>query len=318
MVDATPRACPLCRGNRRRVVLDVAGRGPTGRTYSLVQCMDCTLRYTIPVPTVEEFERLYSSDYYVSGDACVRTPDFARVLLQRSILNRNRTALLGRSPGRVLDVGCGNGEFLLYLKQRGWLAYGTDVSAAACELARRKGIEVRMGELRSARYPGRFFDVVMLSHVLEHVLDPPDELAEVRRVLADDGILVVQVPNSDSWTFRLCRSAWYPLDVPRHLQHFTPRTLELVLTRAGFSSARRWNFHHWDFTYIVYSFLRWIGAAQRYGIETFSRDFASASLRSKLAFACAAAVATPVAMLYSVLSVALTGNGETLTVTARR
>ncbi len=229
-----------------------------------------------------------------------------------------RRALLNRKSGRVLDVGCGNGDFLLSLKRRGWKVHGVEFSAEAAELARSRGIDVVHGELKSAAFPDGFFDVVTLWHVAEHLPDPLAEFAEVRRILRDDGLFVLEVPNSDCLTLRLCGTRWRPLDVPRHLQHFTPATLERALTKVGFALRRRQNVHFVDFTLVFYSLMDRLGISRLSGIRYFSTDFGPASPASKLLFL---AFGIPIACLslpYSVLETLGNGNGEILTVTAHK
>jgi SAM-dependent methyltransferase len=240
------------------------------------------------------------------------------LLFKTVLLAERRRALLGRQPGRVLDIGCGNGDFLHSLKRRGWDAHGVEFSAKAAELARSRGIDVHRGELRSAAYPASFFDVVTLWHVVEHLPDPLTELAEVRRILRDDGLLVVEVPNSDCLTRRLCGVRWRQFDVPRHLQHFTPLTLKQALTRAGFAIIHRQNLHFIDFNLVFYNFIERLGISRLSGVRYFSTDFKRASPKSKMLFL---ALGLPIAFLclpYSVLESMVSGNGENLTVTARK
>ncbi|MBA3414964.1 MAG: class I SAM-dependent methyltransferase, partial [Chloroflexia bacterium] len=239
--------------------------------------------------------------------------------LFKVVLLRDRgRALLDRKPGRVLDIGCGNGDFLRFLKRRGWEVAGTDFSAEAAALARAKGIPVHRGDLASAAFPDRAFDVVTLWHVVEHLPHPHRELDEVERILRDDGLLVIEVPNSDCPTRRLCGTAWRQLDVPRHLQHFTPETLAAMLARSGFAVVRRQDFHAIDFDLVFYSVADRLGITRRTGIRYFSTDFRPASLRAKLAFL---AFGLPIALLslpYAAVATRLSGNGESLTVTCRK
>jgi SAM-dependent methyltransferase len=226
--------------------------------------------------------------------------------------------LLDRRQGRVLDVGCGNGDFLATLARRGWHVSGTDLSAVACDQARGKGIVTHEGPLTEANLPATDFDVITLWHVLEHLPDPTVELAEARRLLRDDGLLVLEVPNSGTPTFRLCGKDWVCLDVPRHLQHFTPPTLQQLLRQAGFAPVRRQNLHLWDFTYAYYSFMKRFGFFERLGIHYFSTDFSRASNMAKARFLLCALPIALLSLPYSVLTTLLTGNGETITITARK
>jgi len=284
----------------------------------MVECVNCALRYTRPLPTKQELAKLYGQDFYVSNSPRLWSGDFLRILFQRSVFWQHHRALLGKRPGRALDLGCGNGDFLATLKRRGWEVYGTEFSSAACELARAKGVRVHQGDLVSANFPAQSFDVITLWHVFEHLPDPLAELAEVRRILRDDGLLVIEVPNSGCLTLRLSKQGWYPLDVPRHLQHYTPATLQRLLREAGFATAHQQNFHHWDFTYAFYSYMNRLKILERLGIGYFSTNYKQAALAQKALFL---ALGVPVALLclpYSVIITLLSGNSETVTVTARK
>lgn len=139
--------------------------------------------------------------------------------------------------GSLLEVGCGTGEYLNLMSELGWSrVVGVDVSEATVARARdRLGIEAYAGELAALTLPASSFDAASMSHTLEHVADPVALLAEVRRLLKPSGRLVVAVPNYDSQLRARYQGSWLALDAPRHLIHFTQHSLELALTRAGFS-----------------------------------------------------------------------------------
>jgi SAM-dependent methyltransferase len=101
-----------------------------------------------------------------------------------------------KNKGIVLDLGCGEGYFLKLAKEREWKTYGVDVSDEACRFARNKlGLEIFQGELADAHFPSDFFDVVTLWDVLDHLVDPLDVLAEINRIVKDDGLIIVRVRN---------------------------------------------------------------------------------------------------------------------------
>jgi SAM-dependent methyltransferase len=135
--------------------------------------------------------------------------------------------------GRYLDVGCGSGGALGVARALGWRVAGIETDEVAAARARRFTDELHVGDVLSAPFaPGRF-DVVSAFHVLEHV---PDPVAVARRMLewlAPGGLLIVEVPNAGGLGARLFGGAWAGLELPRHLSHFTPATLEAVIDKAG-------------------------------------------------------------------------------------
>ena len=134
---------------------------------------------------------------------------------------------------RLLDVGCGDGSLVAYLSGLGWDAEGIDVDSAAVAAARRQGLRVQLGTLASEPYPPRSFDVLTMSHVIEHVIDPIALLRDCHRVLKPGGTLVLFTPNVESWGHDRFREAWLGLDPPRHLYLFRSATLRTCLDRSG-------------------------------------------------------------------------------------
>jgi len=137
--------------------------------------------------------------------------------------------------GRLLDVGCGTGKDLLRLQASGWAVTGVEISPYAASLARaRLGCEVMVGHFDEVALEGRSFDVVRLSHVLEHLPSPRKSLEKVHRLLRPGGLLWLEVPNAASAERRWFGRQWYQWDLPRHLYHFTPATLVRLLREIGF------------------------------------------------------------------------------------
>jgi SAM-dependent methyltransferase len=313
------RACPLCGVTRVRVILTLARHSAHGEAYRVVQCCACELCYTDPLPEAGELEALYTHEYYGNQRKTLLGWDSLRLLLHNTVLMYRHQALLGRRPGRILDIGCGDGGFLERLRQQGWEVFGTEFSESAYGLATKRGVKIHRGEVASAGFPDGYFDVVTLWHVLEHLPDPRTDLAEVRRVLRDDGLLVLEVPNIDSPTFRICREHWFPLDIPRHIQHFSPTSIQRLLHRVGFSGISDQHFHHLDFILAFISFMNLLGIlGEREGIHYFVTDYRNASGGSKALFLALGIFVGFLSIPYSIGATLLAKNGETFTLVARK
>jgi ubiquinone/menaquinone biosynthesis C-methylase UbiE len=319
-VNTAPRPCPLCAAVEASVELRPDKYNLTGAQYLVVRCQACDFLYTRPLPTVEELQALYSSEFYGENKkASLLSWDSLRLLLHQSVLRHRRKALLNRAPGRVLDVGCGDGDFVAHLKPRGWEVHGVEFSDAGCRLARSKGVQTYQGELADAKFPDGHFDVVTIWHVMEHLPDPLAEVREVNRILRDDGLLVIEVPNIASPTFKICRERWWLLDIPRHLQHYTPASLEKLVQRAGFTPVYRQNFHLVDFALVFITLMEWLSVlGPRQGDHYFVTDFRKASLPRKLLFLLVGSVVGLLSFPFSVLSTLLTKQSETVTMTFRK
>jgi SAM-dependent methyltransferase len=140
-----------------------------------------------------------------------------------------------RGQGRLLDFGCGAGVFLERMRNRGWTVEGVEVSGAVAEdVRRRTGIQVHAGSLPHANLHDGQFDVVTMWQSLEHVHNPREVIAAARQLVAPQGQLLVAVPNLACWSFQTFGEHWFALDVPRHLNHFTPLTLTKLIESEGF------------------------------------------------------------------------------------
>jgi len=212
--------------------------GGTGLWFAVVQCQRCGLCYTNPRPSPASIGRFYPAVY---------RPHYARQwhprLLDRLRFWRKRKRetpkIVWTGEGRLLDFGCGAGRFLARMHRQGWQVTGVDASATAVRRVRNElGLRGLVGTLPHADLEPSSFEVITMWHSLEHVHWPLEVLGEAHRLLAPGGKLFIAVPNIDSLPFRWFGSEWYGLDLPRHLTHFAPWTLHLMLERAGFRVGR--------------------------------------------------------------------------------
>ena len=219
--------CPVCAGPRARTILQHLHR-------SLQRCDTCGFLFVLPRPSREELARVYSEDYFEAGvpDALAyRSPVFEQCL--------NRLDVHRPYRGKLLDIGCGTGEFLEAATRRGWEACGVELSARAAQLAREKGLDARCCTLASAPYASGSFDAITCLDVLEHVADPVQDLQRARELLAPGGLFVIRVPNTLFHLIktRACTALGVNdvgLQMDYHLNHFTPKTLVKTLRRCGF------------------------------------------------------------------------------------
>lgn len=238
-IDWEETPCLLCGRDNASPLVEAADqtKGGTGLWFAVVQCQDCGLCYTNPRPSVQSIGQFYPSVYrpHRTPSARRRGATLKRWLRGWRKPRKERQHLPKHGKCRLLDFGCGGGSFLERMSQQGWQTMGVDVSEQAVQRIREElGLEAVVGTLPHPDLEPCSFDVITMWHSLEHVHQPLQVLREARRLLAPGGKLIVAVPNIDSVPFRWFGSAWFALDLPRHLTHFAPWTLHLMLEQAGF------------------------------------------------------------------------------------
>lgn len=226
-------ACHFCDATETTLVLVGPDRMlPTDEMFRMVRCTVCGLFYQTPRPTPTEIGRYYPSDY---APHLALTP--TQLKHQRGLQKRCQVVLAHRQTGRLLDIGCGGGNFLAAMRaQGGWETQGVELSAEAAARARQAwGLTVFNGELLAAGLPAAAFDVITLWDVLEHLHEPRTVLQEAARLLVPNGLLVLRTPYIESINRHLFGSYWGGWDLPRHLYLFPLPVLHNLLNKAGFT-----------------------------------------------------------------------------------
>jgi 2-polyprenyl-3-methyl-5-hydroxy-6-metoxy-1,4-benzoquinol methylase len=158
--------------------------------------------------------------------------------LKEFLFEFNTERLPDLDIGSMLEVGCASGAFLYKMAHNGWKVHGIERSKIAAMAAQKEGLQVFPGTLEEAPDPGTKFDLIVGWMVLEHLHDPVESLIRLRSWARPGGWLVVSVPNADSREFQIFRDKWYALQLPTHLFHFTPRTIQQVLRAGGWSATK--------------------------------------------------------------------------------
>jgi 2-polyprenyl-3-methyl-5-hydroxy-6-metoxy-1,4-benzoquinol methylase len=225
--------CDICQQDYSRLIYTVqdTNYGCPG-TFKLVECLNCGLVYQNPRPAPTEIDAYYPVEQYHpfralrEGETAVPAP----LHLQRAKQLTAKT-----KPGRVLDVGCGSGLFLVAMQQQGWQGSGVEPNEAAARFGREELVlEVQIGDIFSVD-SSQPFDLITFWDVLEHTHSPRAVLNQAYKLLKPTGYLALNVPNWGSLERRLFREKWIALDAPRHLYHFTPATLNNLLSSCGFT-----------------------------------------------------------------------------------
>ncbi len=210
-------------------------------TYSVARCSSCGLEQIQPCPSQKELIQLYERYYNFGGERnSLYTRMRERFLFSPFYgfwlaLDGDISFQRARGDGRLLDVGCNEGRGLTFFRQNGWQAEGLELNPAAAAVARSRGFTVH-GALAEDFQPENPYDVVVLSNVLEHSLEPQEMLRHVRRLLKPSGQVWISCPNGTSLLRTVFGRNWINWHVPFHIVQFTPATIERLLLDAGFGS----------------------------------------------------------------------------------
>lgn len=229
--------CPLCGSRRWKVLMQAPDciSGGSGLWFAVVRCQECGLCFTNPRPTLATMASFYPSGYHPHRVSHERSIGKSWLGRNRNWAARERYVLSWHGQGRLLDFGCGGSSYLDRMHRQGWQVTGIDSSATAIsELQAELGHRVLVGSLPHPDVEPASFDVITMWQSLEHVHDPREVLRAAHRALAPGGKLVVAVPNIESLAFRWFGPWWFGLDLPRHLTHFSPKTLSWMLELTGF------------------------------------------------------------------------------------
>ncbi len=203
----------------------------TAESYSVCRCISCGQVYIKGIDLTIIKEKYNEKDYFAErNDYINRWDEFSRLF--QKIIDK---IIKFKPQGRLLDVGCSVGIFLDVAQKNGYTVKGVEVSTWASEFARQKGFDVVTGGLLEASYPEKGFDVIILNHVLEHLPKPIEILSEAKRILKDDGLLVIGVPNFGSSMAAIKKGKWASLQPDQHIWQFTHASLLRVLSESGFS-----------------------------------------------------------------------------------
>lgn len=248
--------CPLgCAPSDERVLIGRDRMHGLPGEFTVVRCRGCGLMRTNPRPTPETIGFYYPEDYgpYVITTVSPDKDSRFRALKDRArrLLRLNVNVLPSLPVGRMLEIGCASGAFLHEMAQKGWHVQGIEFSQTAADRSRKLGYPVYQGQIETAPAPGEPFDLVVGWMVLEHLHNPVQALRKVHAWTRPGGWLALSVPNIGSYQFALFGDAWFPLQLPNHLFHFTRDSLARVLKAGGWKVERI--LYHRDVSHLIAS-----------------------------------------------------------------
>ncbi|MEI8005542.1 MAG: class I SAM-dependent methyltransferase [Bacteroidota bacterium] len=214
--------CPACQSGSIKSFLKSRDYFLSNEEFLVEECNECGLRYTNPRPGFSEILKYYDSADYISHDSSRKgVLTWIYTHARNYMLNKKFNIVSAGSKGkRILDIGCGTGEFLNFCKSRGFESYGVELNEKPREAAIQEyGLDIRKS-LNDYLLEDAKFDCITLWHVLEHIHDLENTMHMVKHLLKPEGTLIIALPNSSSWDAVHYGQFWAAYDLPRHLYHF--------------------------------------------------------------------------------------------------
>lgn len=231
------KVCPVCNSSNIESYLKVKDFTVSHNFFEIVRCTNCTVLITQSVPAESEIGKYYQSESYISHTDTQKGfinslyhKVRKRTLSQKKKLIERYTKT---QTGKILDIGCGTGAFLNVMKHSGWQVTGLEPDPSAAKIAIDKYNIQPLPSDNLFLLPDANYDAITMWHVLEHVHQLGNYLQQIEKSLKPNGTFFIAVPNYTSFDARYYKEYWAAYDVPRHLYHFSPKSMGVLLSNYG-------------------------------------------------------------------------------------
>ena len=225
--------CPICSATEHDHFMTAKDLNFTKEEFNIVQCQSCSFRFTNPIPTEDKIGDYYKADNYISHTSSKKGlfERLYHMVRSRAIKKKYRLVAKHSKGKNHLDIGCGTGDFLAYIKSQNWSTKGLEPSESARQMAiENHGLDVESIE-ELPNQTSEQFDSISMWHVLEHVYNLNSDFAQYKRVLKPDGTLIIAVPNCSSYDAKYYKENWAAYDLPIHLYHFQPKDIKALASK---------------------------------------------------------------------------------------
>lgn len=229
--------CPVCGSAEIKNKFPVKDYTVSGESFAVVECLNCSLRFTQDVPDAASIGPYYKSEDYISHTDTSKglINRLYRWVRKRTLRKKRKLVekVTGIKKGNLLDVGSGTGAFVNEMKEHGWFVMGLEPDEGA-RAGAKKSYNIELYEMNwFYELKEGSFDAITLWHVLEHVHDLPGYVSRLRNLLKENGKLFIAIPNYTSKDAAIYKQYWAAYDVPRHLYHFSPRSMHFLMEKHG-------------------------------------------------------------------------------------
>jgi 2-polyprenyl-3-methyl-5-hydroxy-6-metoxy-1,4-benzoquinol methylase len=221
--------CPVCGKSDFSLFLQSNDFFLTKEEFTIVICNSCGLKFVNPRPNANEIVKYYESQDYVSHGGKKNGLNFLYKQVRRMTIKKKYNLVAKLTKGqKLLDIGCGTGEFILHCNQHGFDVTGIEPGENPRSFAQSEYHLNVHEESYLENFVKPEFDVITMWHVLEHVHLLQERMKKIVEILKPDGTILIAVPNNDSWDSRYYGKFWAAYDLPRHLYHFSQETIQIL------------------------------------------------------------------------------------------
>jgi 2-polyprenyl-3-methyl-5-hydroxy-6-metoxy-1,4-benzoquinol methylase len=230
--------CPVCNHSNVKIAIESQDFSLTQTPFSILHCTHCSFRFTSPVPNQDEIGQYYKFNNYISHTDTKEgwMNQLYHFVRTKTLADKTKwvQSLFTGHKGHILDIGAGTGAFAHAMQEKAWKVTGLEPDA----VTRDKAFEIHQLHLQSTDaifdLPENEFEVITMWHVLEHVHALKPYLKQCFKSLKDNGRLIIAVPNYTSFDARYYKKYWAAYDLPRHLYHFSPKSMTILLNEMQF------------------------------------------------------------------------------------
>jgi 2-polyprenyl-3-methyl-5-hydroxy-6-metoxy-1,4-benzoquinol methylase len=232
----TYQQCPVCNSTAINEALIVKDYTVSQQNFAIWHCNNCVLRFTQNVPSQNEIASYYKSETYISHTNTKK--GFINALYhgvrKKTLVGKRKlvSKSISLSTGSILDIGCGTGAFLNEMKTNGWQITGLEPDDEARQNASQL-YNIQPKPSHELFTLNNQYDAITMWHVLEHVHELKEYIAQIEKLLKPDGKLFIAVPNYTSYDAKKYQQYWAAYDVPRHLYHFAPQSIKALLNNSS-------------------------------------------------------------------------------------
>ncbi len=233
--------CPICDSDNLHDKYHIRDHFLSDEMFFLTKCNHCDFLFTNPRPEKSQLGKYYQSeDYFSHSKKKKGLITFLYDSIKKYSLRKKYNLISGyKNRGHILDIGCATGEFLNHFKNHAWETKGIEPAEEPRNFAINNfHLDVKPEELLNELAEDSF-DVISMWHVLEHVPDLNERMQQISRLLKKNGLLVIALPNYQSWDGQHYQNYWAGYDVPRHLYHFSEKTITALLDKYNFSMIKK-------------------------------------------------------------------------------